>query len=939
MSRPTVRSFLVVVLLLTLLVSLAPFAQAAPEYVSAVVITSPTNAAKAYVHAGGPLQVAYDVTTADATGPAHANFYLGSTALATNVPIASLNLGVNYLTQALTIPGGTAEATYDVMVEVRQDIVQSNWVQAVQNYAVVVDNTPPTIKTTTLTVPNGGESWMLGSAKTITWAAVDVTDVNLGATPIGIYLSMDGGATWPTQITAGVANGGSFAWTVGGGIGTQMRVKLVATDKAGNAVLDISDANFTIYGTDSTPPVPTLIAPATGAFISGTAYQVKGTAIDGQSGIVSVLFEYSADGTTWSGIGPGALTGTPNEYAVNWNTTGLADGTVVWVRETATNGVGASATSVNNNITIDNSAPSIALTAPAAGAFVSGNAVNVAANAADLQSGVTQVLFEYKTAAATTWLTIGTDMAAPWQQPWNTTGLADGAYDLRATATNGAGATTQSAVVSVTVDNTKPALTPPVLGTPNKGEVWQMGVSHVITWTAGAITDINLLPNPVTLLLSSDGGTNFPVTIAAGLPNSGSFTWTPTGLVPGSNYLVKLEVKDKAGNSSSDVGNNTQFTLWNQDSTAPQVALTAPANGAFVTGAVPVTASASDPESGILSMTLWYSPTFGTWTQINGALTAPPYSLNWDTTTGVTDGPAKLKAKAKNGVGLETESAIVNVTIDNSPPVVNLVQPANGTTIFGPASPLLATANDVQSGVTEVKFWYAVSPCSTWTLIGAGAPTANPGEYGGSWNTAALADGPYCVKAEAKSGVALTGANPSTIVTIKNIYTTPLVPGWNLISLPVVPYSTDIEVALADLKAHGSVKQVTTFVWEGGVLRQKIWSLGPKTLTTMVDGQAYWIEMTAPDNLVVHGAPNLPPPAVPPAYGVKTGWNMLGFKSTVAITPAAYLGPAITPTISAMYGYNTVTGNFFTPGLPATPLLTPGLGYWLAVNSDGTVYP
>ena len=208
-----------------------------------------------------------------------------------------------------------------------------------------------------------------------------------------------------------------------------------------------------------------------------------------------------------------------------------------------------------------------------------------------------------------------------------------------------------------------------------------------------------------------------------------------------------------------------------------------------------------------------------------------------------------------------------------------------------------------------------------------------------SWDTTALADGTYCVKVVAKNGVAKTSESSNSPVTIRNTYTIPLVPGWNLISLPLIPFSTDIEVALTDLKAHGSVKQVTTFVWQGGILTQKIWSLGPKTLTTMVDGQSYWIEMTAADTLIVHGAPNLPPPAVPPAYGVKTGWNMLGFKSTVAITPAAYLGPAITPTVSAMYGYNTVTGLFFTPGTGATPLLTPGLGYWLAVNADGTVYP
>ena len=88
----------------------------------------------------------------------------------------------------------------------------------------------------------------------------------------------------------------------------------------------------------------------------------------------------------------------------------------------------------------------------------------MAATAADPQSGVTHVLFEYKPAAAADWLPIGagalTVNPGEYGRSWDTP-LAGGAYDLRAIAKNGARATTPSAVVSVTVDNTPPAMTPP----------------------------------------------------------------------------------------------------------------------------------------------------------------------------------------------------------------------------------------------------------------------------------------------------------------------------------------------------------------------------------------------------------------------------------------------------------------------------------------------
>jgi len=68
------------------------------------------------------------------------------------------------------------------------------------------------------------------------------------------------------------------------------------------------------------------------------------------------------------------------------------------------------------------------------------------------------------------------------------------------------------------------------------------------------------------------------------------------------------------------------------------------------------------------------------------------------------------------------------------------------------------------------------------------------------------------------------------------------------------------------------------------------------------------------------------------------GWNLLGFKSTTAKAPAEYLA-AIAGKYTIIYGYNAVADLYFIAGAPGNELLQPGLGYWIAMTDDGTVYP
>ncbi|MBI1796194.1 MAG: hypothetical protein HYR74_03990 [Candidatus Eisenbacteria bacterium] len=101
------------------------------------------------------------------------------------------------------------------------------------------DGTPPTV---TVNAPNGGETWKAGSSHAITWTAND----NVGVTAIDIAWSSDGGATYPNAIATGIANSGTYAWSVPNAPTTTARVRVTAHDAATNTGADASDANFTI---------------------------------------------------------------------------------------------------------------------------------------------------------------------------------------------------------------------------------------------------------------------------------------------------------------------------------------------------------------------------------------------------------------------------------------------------------------------------------------------------------------------------------------------------------------------------------------------------------------------------------------------------------------------------------------------------------------------
>lgn len=107
-------------------------------------------------------------------------------------------------------------------------------------YTPLNQNTPPSV---TLTAPNGGESWPVGSVRNITWTASDTEDGSTLA--VDLELSTNGGGSW-SPLASGLTNTGSFAWTVAGPLGSQTRVRATVTDSGDLSTQDASDANFTL---------------------------------------------------------------------------------------------------------------------------------------------------------------------------------------------------------------------------------------------------------------------------------------------------------------------------------------------------------------------------------------------------------------------------------------------------------------------------------------------------------------------------------------------------------------------------------------------------------------------------------------------------------------------------------------------------------------------
>ena len=186
------------------------------------------------------------------------------------------------------------------------------------------------------------------------------------------------------------------------------------------------------------------------------------------------------------------------------------------------------------------------------GAAVSGTPTISATTDADTAT----VDFEYRLQGGSSWTSIGT-VGPPFSTAFNTNLLTDGTYELHAIATDQAGHTGTSPIVTVVVDNTNPtgSLTSPLAGQ-----------------TIGG-------PSASLAATASDGGSGV-ASVRFEYAPTGTNSWTPiatvssapyqtnwdASAVPTADYDLRLVITDNAGNVKT-----TAPVTVHVDSTAPTV--------------------------------------------------------------------------------------------------------------------------------------------------------------------------------------------------------------------------------------------------------------------------------------------------------------------------------------------------------------------------------
>ena len=108
-----------------------------------------------------------------------------------------------------------------------------------------------------------------------------------------------------------------------------------------------------------------------------------------------------------------------------------------------------------------------------------------------------------------------------------------------------------------------------------------------------------------------------------------------------------------------------------------------------------------------------------------------------------------------------TTSASVNAARDYYPPKVSVTSP--GATVSGTVA-ISAPASDTGSGVAQVVIQYAAAGSSTWTSLCT--DTSSP--YSCTWDTLAVADGDYQLRAIATDNVGTTATSATVTTKVAN---------------------------------------------------------------------------------------------------------------------------------------------------------------------------
>jgi hypothetical protein len=280
------------------------------------------------------------------------------------------------------------------------------------------------------------------------------------------------------------------------------------------------------------------------------------------------------------------------------------------------------------------------------------------------------------------------------------------------------------------------------LNTPANGADVNTGTPTISILYSDTLSGINTS----TAALSIDGVSVAPIVGPV------SMSFTPSTALANGSHTISASVSNNAGVMGSL---SASFTV---DTSSPSVAtLTGITAGQTLKGQIAISASASDPVSGIARINVFVDGV------TQATLSSPTFAGTLDTTK-IADGPHSFTVQAVSNSGNSGPvSAPIQAYIENVPLTVTITSPANGAPFKGTVAVTATASEPVQS----ISF-----------TLGTQTVTATSSPYTGTLSLAGVPDGPTTITATATDFV---GGTATTTVSITVMQTPPAAPNSNLI--------------------------------------------------------------------------------------------------------------------------------------------------------------
>lgn len=173
------------------------------------------------------------------------------------------------------------------------------------------DTQPPTVN---FNSPNGGETFFIGSPLNISWKSQD----NVAVTTQDLFLSTDGGTTFPIALATGLAGSiQNFNLTLTDSLKTdRARLKLMVNDAAGNKGMAMTANDFRIAAApDTQAPVVTISQPSGQPFSAGQPITVQWQSVDNVAVATQSILLSLDGGQSFQTLS--MFDGTTNSFVIN----------------------------------------------------------------------------------------------------------------------------------------------------------------------------------------------------------------------------------------------------------------------------------------------------------------------------------------------------------------------------------------------------------------------------------------------------------------------------------------------------------------------------------------------------------------------------------------------------------------------------------------------